>query len=222
MEQTTHQKHSHTQNTAAGRYFFEGMQAYALARPGQLHTVCRLSASAVLGILLGIFCFYFTEAQPIANPAAAAQDYAAVRAFGAYDTLPSYLSFFSAWFFHHALPALLPILTVITVYPVPLCHIITVIRGVLCGFCICTLTGAFSLFTVYMTFAQTALCAECIYICTKCVHYAGHRRRRRTSPFSLQWLCSDAAPTAAAVLLALTAQAIGQLLISCFCTLLAG
>jgi len=225
MEQTTHQSRRQTQNADARRCFMDGMHAYALARPEQLSTVCRLSASAAVGILLGIFCFYYTDAAPIADVQSAAHDYVTARAFSAYSSLRTYLIFFSAWFFHHALPALLPLFTVITVYPRPLCHILTVLRGVLCGFSVCTLTGTFSVFTVYFTVAQAVLCAECIYLCTKCIRYASRRHRispQSAKPFSVQRLLSETAPTAAAVLLTLTAQALGQLLISCICTLYAG
>ena len=63
MEQTFNAKNRQTQNqdTTVGRLFSDGMYAYALSRPPQLHTLFRLSAAAVTGILLGMFCFCFFE-----------------------------------------------------------------------------------------------------------------------------------------------------------------
>ena len=227
MEQTFNAKNRQTQNqdTTVGRLFSDGMYAYALSRPAQLHTLFRLSAAAVTGILLGMFCFCFFGTAPIADAKTAVSDYTVSRAFSSYGSVREYLSFFSAWFSHHAVLTLLPALTVITVCPLPLCYLITALRGILCGFSVCMLTGTFSAFTVYMTLAQTALCALCIYLCTKCVRYTAQRdqaKRRQQRIFSLPWLISEAAPLAVSHLLALTALAAGQLLISCVCTLLAG
>ena len=226
MEQTSREGYRKKQNQdtpTVGRLFTDGMHAYALTRPAQLYTLFRLSAAAVTGILLGIFCFYFFGSAPIADARITTAEYIGSRAFSSYGSMREYLSFFSAWFSHHAVLTLLPVITVITVYPLPLCYLITALRGLLCGFSVCMLTGAFSVFTVYMTFAQTALCALCIYLCTKCVRYTEQRDKTSRQPqhrFSLPWLFSEAAPLAAAHLLALTALALGQLLISCVCTLL--
>ncbi len=226
MEQTFNARHKHTQNqdiSAIGRLFSDGMHAYALTRPTQLHTLFRLSAAAVTGILLGIFFFYFFGTAPIADAETAVSEYTVSRAFSSYGSVREYLSFFSAWFSHHAFLTLMPVITVISVCPLTLCYFITALRGILCGFSVCMLTGTFSAFTVYMTLAQTALCALCIYLCTKCVRYTAQRdRTSQQQRFSLPWLISEAAPLAAAHLLALSALALGQLLISCVCTLLAG
>lgn len=228
MEYSTQHSRSRTQNTetgSAGRQFMSGMQTYAVSRPEQLHTLCKLSAAALLGILIGIFSYFFLDAEPIADIRQAADDYIAARAFSSYGSLRAYLTFFSTWFFHHALPTVLPLCTVITVYPTVLCQIIAFLRGFLCGFTVCTLTGTFSVFSVYMTFAQTALCALCVYLGTKCTRYAA--RRAKLPPQShpeqtLRWLLTDIAPLTAAVLITLSTLAFGQLLISCVCTLLAG
>lgn len=225
MEQTFNAKNRQTQNqNTIGRLFSEGMYAYALSRPTQLHTLFRMSAAAVTGILLGMFCFYFFGTAPIADAKTAVSDYTVSRAFSSYGSVREYLSFFSAWFSHHAVLTILPIISVISVCPQALCYLITALRGILCGFSVCMLTGTFSVFTVYMTLAQTALCALCIYLCTKCVRYTAQRDRasRQQRIFSLQWLISEAAPLAVSHLLALSALAAGQLLISCVCTLLAG
>ena len=229
MDQTTNRsKRTQTFHTAgAGKCFADGMTAYAMSQPQQLHTLCRLSAAAVLGILLGIFCFYFFGAAGISDMQGAADGYMSARAFSSYTSMQAYLAFYGAWFSHHALLTLLPLCTVITVYPLPLCYLITVLRGVLCGYCICMLTGTFSAFTAYMTAAQLSLCALYIYLGTKCIRYASRRgkcpqqQNRQISPTLHRLLC-EAAPLTAAVLLTLTAQALGQLLISCACTMLTG
>ncbi len=226
MEHTTYQNRSHThgkQTASAGRQFMDGMQAYAISQPEQLRSLCRLSAAAVLGMLLGIFAYFFLEANPIADIQSASDDYLTARAFSAYPSLRAYLVFFSAWFFHHAIPHLLPLCTVITVYPTVLCQMTAAMRGLLCGFAVCSLSGTFSPFAVYLTFAQTALCALHVYLGTKCIRYAS--RRAKLPPQSqahrtVRWLLTEAAPLAAAHLIALSAQAAGQLLISCVCTLL--
>lgn len=227
MEQTAYQSRTQTSqtDTSAQRLFFDGMRAYAAARPEQLRILCRLSAAALLGMLLGIFAFFFLDAAPIADPMTAAHEYVTLRAFSGYDSLRSYTAFFSRWFFHHAWMTALPLCTLITVYPCLLCQILLVFRGVLCGFAVCTLAGTFSVFAVYLTLAQTALCALCIYLGTKCTRYATHRAK--LSPHAkthrtLRWFLSETAPTAVAALITLTTQAFGQLLISCVCTLLAG
>ena len=204
--------------------FADGMQSFALSRPAQLHTLFRLSSAAVTGILLGIFCFYFFGTKPISVTETAAAEYIGSRAFTSFASLREYLAFFSAWFSHHALPQLLPLVTVITVYPLPLCYLISALRGMLCGFSVCMLTGGFSIFSVYMTFAQTSLCALCIYLGTKCICFTAHRGKHANSGapgISLPWLLGEAAPLAVAVLLTLTALAVGQLLVSVVCTLLA-
>ena len=227
MEYSTQHSRSRTQNTetgSVGRQFMSGMQTYAVSRPEQLHTLCKLSAAALLGILIGIFSYFFLDAEPIADIRQAADDYIAARAFSSYGSLRAYLTFFSTWFFHHALPTVLPLCGVITFYPTVLCQIITFLRGFLCGFAVCTLTGTFSVFSVYMTFAQTALCALCVYLGTKCTRYA--HRRAKLPPQShvhrtLRWLLTDTAPLAVSVLITLITLASGQLLISCVCTLLA-
>ncbi len=226
MEYTTHQNRSQSKNretASAKRQFFDGMQAYAVSRPEQLHTLCRLAAAALTGILLGIFSYFFWEAEPIADIRRAADDYITTRAFSSYGNLRAYLVFFSAWFFHHAWSTVLPLCTVITVYPTALCYGITALRGFLCGFAVCTLSGTFSPFAVYLTFAQTALCALCVYLGTKCIRYARHRASLPTKSKShrtVRWLLTESAPLAAAVLITLTALAAGLLLISCVCTLL--
>ena len=226
QQQTSRASYKQTQNQdihTVGRLFSDGMHAYALTHPAQLHMLFRLSAAAVTGILLGIFCFYFFGAEPISDSETAAAEYIGSRAFSPYGSMREYLSFFSAWFSHHAFPTLLPVITVITVYPLPLCYLITALRGILCGYSVCLLTGTFSVFTVYMTLAQTALCALCIYLCTKCIRYTAQRQKnaqQKQSRLSLPWLFSEAAPLAASHLLALTALALGQLLISCVCTVL--
>lgn len=224
MEQTTNRSRSQSASDTAKR-FSDGMMAYALSQPQQLHTLCRLSAAAVLGILLGIFCFYFWDTAYITDIPSAANDYIAARAFSSYASMQSYLAYFGAWFSHHALCALLPLVTIITAYPLPLCYLITVLRGVLCGFSVCMLTDTLTVFSAYMIAAQAALCALLIYLCTKCIRYARRRQRHAAQtkePLSLSWLLGDAAPLGAAYALALSAQALGQLLISVGCTLLAG
>ena len=95
----------------------------------------------------------------------------------------------------------------------------------LCGFAVCTLSGTFSVFAVYLTFAQTALCALGVYLGTKCTRYASRRAKLPAQSHAhrtLHWLLTETAPTAAAALITFTALASGQLLISCVCTLLAG
>ena len=224
MEHSGYHSKQQTRNEATSsfeRIFMDGMHAYAVSRPGQLALLCRFSAAAIIGVLLGIFCFYFFGISPISDTQTAARDYLALRSFSSYDTMKAYLSFFGAWFSHHALLTVLPLLTVITVYPIPLCCLITALRGMLCGFSVCMLTGRFSVFTVYMTFAQAALCALCIYLCIKCSRYAKARANRSGVGFlSLPWLLGNVSPLAAAHLLALSAIALGQLLIACGCTLL--
>ena len=213
MEQTTHQNRSQTQNhgiASASKQFFAGMQAYAVSRPEQLHALCRLSSAALTGILLGIFAYFFWDAEPIADLRRAANDYITARAFSSYGTLRAYLTFFSAWFFHHALPTVL-------------CYGITALRGFLCGFTVCTLSGTFSPFSVYLTFVQTALCALCVYLGTKCIRYATRRASlpaKSKNHRTLRWLLTESAPLAAAVLITITALAAGLLLISGICTLL--
>ena len=226
MEHTTHQNRSQTQNkgfASAGKLFYSGMQAYAVSRPEQLHILCRLSAASLTGILLGIFTYFFFEAEPIADIRRAADDYITARAFFSYGSLRAYLTFYSAWFFHHAWPTILPLCTVITVYPTALCCGITALRGFLCGFTVCTLSGTFSPFAVYLTFAQTALCALCVYLGTKCIRYASRRASlpaKSKTHRTLRWLLTESAPLSAAALITLTALAAGLLLISGICTLL--
>ena len=226
MEQSTHQNRSQTQNhgiASASKQFFAGMQAYAVSRPEQLHALCRLSSAALTGILLGIFAYFFWDAEPVTDIRRAANDYITARAFSSYGSLRAYLTFFSAWFFHHALPTLLPLCTVITFYPTVLCYGITALRGFLCGFTVCTLSGTFSPFSVYLTFAQTALCALCVYLGTKCIRYATHRASlpaKSKNHRTLRWMLTESAPLAAAVLITITALAAGLLLISGICTLL--
>jgi len=226
MEHSTHHSRSQTQNTeasAAARQFMSGMQTYAVSRPEQLHTLCKLSAAALLGILIGIFSYFFFDAEPIADIQQAAHNYIAARAFSSYSSLRAYLTFYSTWFVHHALPTILPLCSVITFYPTVLCQIILCLRGFLCGFAVCTLTGTFSVFTICLTFAQTALCALCVYLGTKCTRYA-HRRAKLPAQShahrTLRWLLTDTAPLAVAALITLTTLASGQFLISCICTLL--
>ena len=224
MEQTTNRSRSQSASDAAKR-FSDGMMTYALSEPQQLRTLCRLSAGAVLGILLGIFCFYFWDTPRIADLPSAASDYITARAFSSYDSMRSYLAYFGAWFSHHALWMLLPLITVITVCPMPLSYLITVLRGALCGFSVCMLTGTLTVFSACMIAAQAALCALFIYLCTKCIRYACRRQKRAPQTqdlLSLSWLLGDAAPLGAAYALALSAQALGQFLISIGCTLLAG
>ena len=224
MEHTTYQNRSQSTNkqtASAGQQFMDGMQAYAISKPDQLRTLYRLSAAAVLGILVGIFAFFFLEAEPIADIQNASRDYTAVRTFSAYPNLRAYLVFFGAWFFHHAIPLLLPLCCVITRYPTVLCQAAAAVRGFLCGFAVCTLSGTFSPFAVYMTFAQTAVCALHVYLGTKCIRYAS--RRAKLPPQSqahrtARWLFSETAPLAAAVLITLSALAMGLLLISVVCT----
>ena len=220
------QKHG-TQGTgysSAASYcdrFSEGMLSYAIARPDQLHTMFRLSASAVLGILIGIFCF-FIGAPVVLQSADAAAAYTASRSFSAYPTMQDYLSFFAAWFFHHAWQTIMPLVCLITVIPVTLCHAAVLVRGMICGYTVCMLTGGFSLFSVGLTLALGASCALCIYVGTKVLCYVRHRRKRphgRTS-CSLPWLCAEIAPLTVSVLLALSALAAGLLAISCLCTLI--
>lgn len=225
MEHTAGQRTPREQDSFAGpflRRFTDGMLIYAIARPEQLYTLFRLSASAVLGILIGILCFFCTDhpALPSADPLGTA--YITARAFSSYPSLPAYLAFFAAWFFHHAWQLLTPLVCVVTVIPVPLCHAAILIRGTVCGYALCTFTGGFSFFTVCLSLAQGALCALCIYIGTKSLCYVRRRQKQGTghpTP-SLPWLCSEAAPLTVAVLLALSALALGQLAISCICTLL--
>lgn len=224
MEHTAYQSRSQTtdRTASAGQQFMEGMQSYAIAKPQQLRTLCRLSAAAVLGIILGIFSYFFLDATPISDVGRAADDYIAARAFTEYPDLRTYLEFFSAWFFHHAIPFAALLITVITVYPGVLCQIMTVLRGFLSGYAICTLSGTFSVFAVYLTFAQTALCALHVYLGTKCIRYASHRARlpaQSKTHRTLRWLLTETAPLAAAALITLSALAVGQLLISCICTL---
>ncbi len=225
MEHTAYHSRSQTSDktASAGQQFIEGMQSYAIAKPQQLQSLCRLSAAAVTGILLGIFAFFFWDVTPISDVGRAADDYIAARAFSQYPTVQEYLEFFSAWFFHHAIPLAALLVTVITVYPGVLCQIMTVLRGILCGYAICTLSGTFSLFAVYLTFAQTALCALHVYLGTKCIRYASRRAKLPSGAKThrtLRWLLTETAPLATAALITLTALAVGQLLISCICTLL--
>ena len=78
MEHTTHRYNAQSKNTAhtsAGQQFLDGMHAYAIGQPGQLRTLCILSAATLIGILLGIFSFFFYDAAPIADIETAASDY---------------------------------------------------------------------------------------------------------------------------------------------------
>lgn len=224
MEHTTQQNRSQStdrQTVSAARQFMDGIEAYAISKPDQLRALCRLSASAVLGILLGIFSYFFLEAEPIADIRNACSDYIAARAFSAYPNLRAYLTFFGAWFFHHAIPLLLPLCTVITVYPTALCQAAVSLRGLLCGFAVCTLSGTFSPFAVCLTFAQTALCALHVYLGTKCIRYASHRAKlppKSQAHRTARWLLSETAPLAAAVLITCMTLAMGLLLISFICT----
>ena len=227
QEYTKYDRHtqSHTANAkTAAQLFFEGMHAYAAAKPEQLSVLCRLSAAALLGILLGIFAFFFLEAAPISDPAQAAHDYITQRAFSSYASTRAYSEFLGAWFFHHAWRTALPLCTVICTCPHLLCPCIILLRGFLSGFAVCTLSGTFSVFAVYLTFAQTALCALCIYLGTKCTRYAVHRAKLQPQTKihrTTRWFLLETAPTAAAVLITLTTLTFGLLLISCICTLLA-
>ena len=221
------QKHRthRTGYSSAASYFdriAESMQSYALARPEQLHTLCRLSASAVLGILIGIFCFFIGDTAALESADSASAAYTASRSFSAYSSLQEYLSFFAAWFFHHAWQMMLPLISLVTVIPAALCHAAVLFRGILCGYTVCMLTGGFSLFSVGLTLALGASCALCVYVGTKVLRYVRHRRKRPSDrPIcSLPWLCSEIAPLTASVLLALSALAAGLLAISCICTLI--
>lgn len=220
MENTGTRRTAHnTRSSDAAHIFRGGMHAYALSQPAQLRCLFRLSSAAALGMLIGIFLFFFSDAVSLTDAVRAADDYIRTRAFSSYSTPRDYLTFFSAWFFHHAWPIPAFLGTLLSVCPLPLCYLITLARGLYCGFALCTLTGRFSLFAVFMALAQGGLCAICVYLGTKCTRFSA-KNRHRPPAWSAPWLLGEAAPLTVSLLAALSAQATAQLLISTVCTLL--
>lgn len=227
MDRTYANGYTHrTQRSAdsPGQQFFAGMEAYALSRPEQKTVLCKLGAASLIGLLSGIFWYFLSQdGGTSADTVRLCEDYLALRAYSSYPTTAAYMSFFCAWFFHHAGMLFFALLTAVTQYPTVFCALLCAVRGAMSGYAVCTLSGAFSVFTVCCTLTQGALCALLMLVCAKCVRYGTNRRRLppdRHRQFTLPWLLGEAAPLLCGLLFALGTLLAGLLALSGICTLL--
>lgn len=198
--------------------FASGMKRYALAGTAQAKTLAKLAAAAGVGIVIGVFCYWYLGTS--ADRELLMEDYAHLRAFVSYESVRDYAVFFSDWFCHHAVWLFCVLPLALTVYPGCFCALLCAARGMTAGFSVCTVSGGFSLFTVYYAAAQGALCVFLLMACAKGVAYAGYRRalpRTGHRQFSLVWLCGDLSPMLCGILFAAAAQMTGMLLVSAVC-----
>ncbi len=224
IEMDSTKRHTYSKTTDSFGHIraqlIDGMHRYALCEPTQRKNLCVLSAMGCLGLLLGIFCFFFFDVQ--ADVQAFSVDYFSKRAFLSYPTLRDYCVFLSAWFWHCAKILFCALLCTCTVYPFIFCAGLCILRGAMASFAICMFAQQYHAAVILYILVQSALTAILVMFCVKCIRYADKRRAlppNQYRQFSLPWLLSETAPLLMGLLFACSALLFGMLAlsaVSCF------